>query len=318
MADLQKQFIEFHDTIAVDYEKRVLADKREKILRRLEEGIKKQRESGIEIPKYSHRNQGSYAMGTGVKPLDGDYDLDVALIFAARKEDHPDPVLIKRWVYDALDGHTKEVRVREPCVTVFYQSGGEPTFHVDFAIYVRAFDGAPTYLARGKLGSSAAHKSWERSDPAGLIDALQSRFSNAYDRIQFRRVIRYLKRWKDITFSGEGQEAPRGITLTACAYHWFSPVHPLEGGSRVSDDMEALARLVGKITDHFNGNRLSVRLPVVPENDLFSSMSDQQMQNVQNKLEVLGITLRRARGEVDSHEAARMPARVFGSDFPVG
>lgn len=319
MADLQKQFVKFHDTIAVDYEKKVLADKRDKILKRLSDGIKKQRKDGAEIPSYRHRNQGSYAMGTGIKPLDDDYDLDVALIFEAEKDDHPDPVKVKRWVYDALEGHTKEVRVREPCVTVFYQSGGEPVFHVDFAVYARASDSSPTYLARGKIGSSDDHKSWEESDPKGLIKALEERFDEPDDRAQFRRVIRYLKRWKDLKFSGEGNEAPCGIALTACAYQWFSPARHIDrlANSRTDDDRHALEQLVGQIIDMFVDGRMIARLPVVPHNDLFSKMNERQMANFKNQLAALRSALSDAHKEADTHEAANGLAKVFGGDFPV-
>jgi len=319
MADLQSQFTKLHDTIAVDYERKVLADKREKILNRLSEQIKNRRKEGEKIPSYKPRNQGSYAMNTGIKPLDDDYDLDVALIFDTKKEDHPDPVKVKSWVFDALDGHTKEVRVREPCVTVFYQSGGEPIFHVDFAVYVSESDDAPTYLARGKLGSSDEHKLWEKSDPVGLINALENLFDDARDRAQFRRVIRYLKRWKDFKFSGEGNEAPRGIAITACAYHCFTPMRSFGGtsSSRVDDDMEAMTHLVKQMAARFVGDRLSITLPVVPRNDLFADMSDQQMKNVQTKLQALSTALSKAKAEVDPHEAAKELVKVFGDDFPV-
>ena len=74
MADLQKQFRKFHDNIAVkrDDEKAILAEKRDRILKRLADGIKAQRPAGKSIPSYRTINQGSYPMGTGVKPVDGD------------------------------------------------------------------------------------------------------------------------------------------------------------------------------------------------------------------------------------------------------
>lgn len=318
MADLQKQFRTFHDTISIDYEKKILAEKRDRILKQLKDGIAEQRKDGTTIPPYHHRNQGSYAMGTGIKPLGDDYDLDVALIFDTTRDDHDDPVKVKNWVYKALENHTKEVRVREPCVTVFYQKKGESIYHVDFAVYAKEASGR-TFLARGKLGSSGEHKSWEESDPEGLLEALKNTFADEDDRAQLRRAIRYLKRWKDVNFSSEGNEAPRGIALTACAYRWFSPARHIDdlAASRTDDDMDGLLGLVTKIRKQFVGDRISVTLPVVPGNDLFADMSNQQMKNMRGKVQDLHLALSDATAEVDPHEAAKMLVGVFGDDFPI-
>ncbi|MGL4884489.1 MAG: cyclic GMP-AMP synthase DncV-like nucleotidyltransferase, partial [Waterburya sp.] len=81
--------------------------------------------------KYETFPQGSYDLGTGNKPLNGDYDIDVGIIIKISKDDYPDPVKVKKWIYDALYGHTNSVEIRRPCVTVFYQKDGEDIYHVD-------------------------------------------------------------------------------------------------------------------------------------------------------------------------------------------
>ena len=75
MADLQKYFSQFHDAIALkrDAEIAILADKRRKVLDKLGTGIERQRKAGAIIPTYRPLNQGSYPMGTGIKPVKGDY-----------------------------------------------------------------------------------------------------------------------------------------------------------------------------------------------------------------------------------------------------
>lgn len=322
MADLQRQFEQFHEDIALERKREIatLVEKRERILTRLSEGVARQRRDGAKIPSYSHRNQGSYAMGTGIKPLDGDYDIDVALTFDASKDDYPNPIAVKRWVYDALLGHTKEVRMREPCVTVVYQSEGEPVYHVDLAVYVKdeAHDGK-SYLARGKLGSGPEHRSWEESDPSAFIDAIEARFSDADERGQLRRVVRYLKRWKDEQFSSEGQEAPRGIALTACAYEWFQPaiVRDRVANTHFDDDMQALERLTSTMLARYSGDRLSVALPVPPYDDLFARMSNVQLRTMKDKLLALRDALVAARAEFDPHAAAKAIAEHLGKDFPI-
>ena len=317
MADLQKQFRKFHDTIAIDYEKGVLAQKRQRILDRLREGIAKQRKDGVPVPRYRHRNQGSYAMGTGIKPIDEDYDLDVALIFDTTRAHQPNPLVVKGWVFDAIQNHTKEVRVREPCVTVFYSQKGEIAYHVDFAIYVE--ESGHTYLARGKPGAGTNDRSWEESDLEGLLQLITNVCSHQEDRAQFRRSVRYLKRWKDVVFAAEGNEAPRGIALTACAYHWFAPCVDIDAlaAKRTYDDHGALQHLVDTMRSRFSNGRLAIEFPTAPCDDLFREMSADQMKNFENKLAKLAEALGEAKKTVDPHQAATLLAGVFGSDFPV-
>jgi hypothetical protein len=320
MADLQPQFIQFENTIRVDrkIEKAVLVKKRERILERLATGIAAQRREGLVIPSYSHRNQGSYAMDTGIKPLDGDYDLDVALIFDFRTTARPDPVTVKGWVHAAVEGHTSEVRWREPCVTVFYKRRDEPIYHVDLAVYAKDLNG--TYLARGRRNAQAEARSWEPSDPAGLVEAIRMRFSDSEEQGQFRRCIRYLKRWKDHNLPSEGNEAPRGIALTACAHRWFLPkldYHPDSSTPRPNDHA-ALQALVGQIVGRFDGRgQLDVTLPVPPGNNLFEMMSDRQLEVFKAKLERLHAALEDASRDPDPHTAAAALTKVLGPDFPV-
>ena len=72
--NLQKEFIEFHDNIKLEDENETLREKRDILLNKLKKNISE------EAASYTHFNQGSYAMGTGVKPEDGDYDM---LLFTA-------------------------------------------------------------------------------------------------------------------------------------------------------------------------------------------------------------------------------------------
>src|SRR5690606_26562410 len=143
---------------------------------------------GADVPKTPARfNQGSYAMHTGVVPVDGDYDIDVALEFELNPKEHPWPVEVKRWVYDALAGY--DVEMREPCVTVWWKdSQGKAQSHVDLAIY--AVHESQTFLARGKLGAGPALQTWEDADPRGLIELVKSQPEDPVHREQMHRVIR--------------------------------------------------------------------------------------------------------------------------------
>lgn len=332
MAEIQKQFDQFNENIRLkEYaQNAVLREKRDIVLDKLSAGLKRIFEDKDEpAPKYVKFDQGSYKLGTGIKPLDGDFDIDVGLRFQLGTDDVPDPVTVKGWVFDALDGHTKKVEVRRPCVTVFYQVNDEPQYHVDLAIYSDASknpDGHD-YLAKGKLHSSEENRVWEVADPNGLVDTITGRYTGD-EWQQLRRCIRYLKRWKDLKFSSNGNAAPVGIGITLAAYHWFQPrfrVVDSFSGKKVAEDLKALDDFVTAIDSRFSNiyhddewaERLVVELPVAPGNDVFEKMTNSQMSSFREKLGKLKDALSAAREETDPVVACEGLQKVFGGDLPV-
>lgn len=332
MANVQRQFEQFHDAIKLGHydENAELREKRDRVLHHLENGLQRLfADKGEKPPVFESFDQGSYAMGTGVKPLDSDYDIDEGLRFKIAKNDHRDPVVVKEWVYRALEGHTQRVEVRRPCVTVYYQERDEPVYHVDLAVYS---DGScnsdgKIYLAKGKLNSDENHRFWEEADPQGLIACIKNHFQDSEDAAQFRRTIRYLKRWKDVKFPHRGNAAPIGIGVTVAAYYWFAPEKIVNtfDNTRRYDDLASLQRFVRAMLGHFrpvysNGawvERLQVPLPVAPRTDLFEKMTDTQMADFKAKLEKLLDAIEAAREMVDPVEACTLLRGQFGDDFPV-
>ena len=322
MVNLQPEFIEFHDKIRLSYDDNAeLREKRDILLRKLKDNI------AADATSFSSFNQGSYAMHTGIKPDNGDYDIDVGLRFYLRRSDYPDPVTVKQWVFDALNGHTKKVEIRRSCVTVTYQEDGEDAYHVDFACY--ADEGDSLYIAKGKQSSSEEKRYWEESDPLGLIDKMRDLFPNEDDRSQFRRIIRYMKKWKNKHFDSSGNSAPTGIALTVLAYNKFSPSYEINvaTGKRSYDDFAALKAFVVKCKDTFDlkydmedskyYHTISQNLFVVPYNDLFAKMTLKQQDNFYNKLCHMLSRLEEATKKEKKSEACSILAEVFGSDFPV-
>jgi hypothetical protein len=161
-----------------------------------------------------------------------------------------------------------------------------------------------------------------------LISLIGSHFDDAGDRRQFRRSIRYLKRWKDKRFPSEGNAAPIGIGITVAAYYWFTPERPLLdpfANARQDDDLRALTSFVNAMLQRFTtvdhdgemAERLRVRLPVRPQNDVFEKMTNHQMSDFAEKLESLQQTLNEAIDEVDPVEACENLQSQFGEDFHV-
>ena len=313
MAGLQTQFDVFHSKIKLgeDDEKVNLRNKRETLIDALKARL------CDDVPSFTTFNQGSYSMGTGVRPLDGNYDIDVGLVFDCNRTRYPDPVELKKKIRDALNTHNRTVNIRRPCVTVNYMRDGKIEYHVDLAIYVKRSDSLFD-IGKGKEHSVAENRVWEPSDPRKLTELICTRFEGA-ELNQYRRCIRYLKRWRHVRFSSG---APLSIALTTAAYYWFRPYQTrsdsiLDIVALLDWVNTTLQQFTYKVTGEGGHPRLSIHLLVQPYSDLMESMTRIQMEKFHAELEMMRDALQEAYDELLPDEAAKKLVRVFGSDFPV-
>lgn len=308
---IQARFEQFHEKIRLGEknEKAKLREKREVILEALRLNL------ASNIPRFDYFLQGSYAMHTGTFPLGGDYDIDVGLIFDAKRTNYDDPVALKVAVRDALKRSARKVKIRNSCVTVHYVREGEPEYHVDLAVYVKRNDGLLD-IAKGKEFAKSEYRFWEQSDPNGLIKAVCTRFRGD-DLRQYRRCVRYVKRWRDVQFAAG---TPTSIALTVMAYHWFRPERTL-GGTPI--DLVALTTWVKSLLNEFRmvttaeGKhlRLQVLLPVEPKVDLLAKMTRIQMAQFQKTLTSLHTTLLQASEQSKLEDSLDLLSKQFGSEF---
>jgi hypothetical protein len=321
---LQPQFEKFHEAIKLydNVENQELREKRDILTDELREYFdKKSKEEGTPKITFSVENQGSYSMSTGIRALNNcDFDIDVMVLFNISIEDY-DPVEVKNWVYDALNKKNRTVEYKKPCVRVQYFKDGEPSYHVDLPLYSASNIDNQFYLSIGKPTSYISEKVWEIADPKLLKQKINSWGSNADDRLQMKRIIRYLKRWKDYKFSNTKNGKPHGIAITALAFNLFQPnIERNQFDSSIKPkDLLALKNLVNSVLSNFDPftQRITVKLPVRPYNDLFKKMTDNQQVNFKNQLETLKDALIKAEAEVDPHEASKILRAVFGEDFPL-
>jgi hypothetical protein len=328
MAEIQTQFNKFHELIKIDFDgNKPLREKRDIILDALRTGLKKKLPT--DTPTFNVFNQGSYDIGTGVEPLENnDYDIDVGVVFNFSKGSIG-PLAIKQLVFNILnETYLRKVSIKKPCVRVQYHKAGEKSFHVDLAIYAKGegFFGGLTdelFIAKGKANSPESEKIWETSEPHKLKDCIKNKITSDADREQFRRVIRYLKRWKDYNTYLTGNGRPTGIALTACCYNHFSVVKEqfwnpnTKAHSYKYNDLKALLNMVNSILGMFSSwsNRIEVKLPVRPYNNLFEKMTDAQMVILQKQLADFKITLTSAVNDTQVTSACMRLRSVFGN-FP--
>ncbi|USX13086.1 nucleotidyltransferase [Oxalobacteraceae bacterium OTU3CAMAD1] len=308
--NLQIMFERFHAAIKLDEndERLKLRTKREILLRALKKKL------AVHSLEFESFDQGSYAMRTGVVPKDGNYDIDVGLIFDCSLERFPNPVSLKTLVHDALAGSNRTVAIRRACVTVTYFRNGVQDYHVDLAVYLRQLDGH-LILGKGRKYSEAEKCEWLPSAPTELTQFILSKFDGE-EQAQYRRCIRYLKRWRDENFSAG---APLSIALTVAAALWFEPKRATD---ETFADLDAVLALVKTMQRKFGNNfdlgRLSVPLPGVKKIDLMSGLTSGQMSVFKERLDCLKDALSNCYGVDSAAEAARILRLQFGSEFPLG
>lgn len=307
MPVVQACFERFHDRIRLDEsdENANLRDKRDIIL----DGLRQR----LDL-KFECFNQGSYAMHTGTVPPDGDYDIDVGLIFENLPSTYSDPVKLKVAVRDALKQGARRIDIRKSCVTIHYSVKEEPEYHVDLALYRRRSDGLLD-IAKGKEFSKKENRFWEISNPQVIKEILCTRFKGEELR-QYRRCVRYMKRWRDAQFS---VGAPLSIALTVAAYYWFQP-QSLGGNPQdllaLRNWTQAMLRRFERIpTTEGWHERLQILLPVEPKADLMSRMTKAQMLRFQKALIALHESLDKASKLSNENDSINLLACQFGAEF---
>lgn len=305
--ELQRFFEHFHDKIKLEEndERLKLRTKRELLIQTLEKKL------AVHSLRFETFDQGSYAMRTGVVPRDGNYDIDVGLIFDCSQERFPNPVELKSLVHDALAGSNRTIAIRRACVTVTYFREKIPDYHVDLAIYVKATDGS-LLLAKGRKYSEAAKCEWSPAAPRELTRFVLEKWAGD-EQAQYRRCIRYLKRWRDEKFISGG---PISIALTVAAAMWFEPKQTEDNSPC---DLAAIHFLVKKIGENFENTfgsgRLVIPLPGSRKTDLMSKLTTSQMAIFKERLRDLERSLAKCYGDLPPVEAAKILANQFGRDF---
>ena len=322
---LQNQFKKFNENIRLSATKLdELREKRNKILDKLR--------ANEDLPSFEEFGQGSYRMGTEVKPIDKDYDIDVGLRFNVNKNDYEDPLTLKKQIRDILKNYTDYgAQIKTPCVTITYKKDGETAYHIDIVTYTyedKENKESQLYLAKGKEFAKAENIKWEVADPLGLINEIENRFSGE-DKEQYKRIIRYLKRWKNLNFSSDGNNEVPGIGITLLAYDLFSPSKEYDylEEKYVYNDLNALLDFIRKVKSKFilkydlesNESKYSISLdlPVQPYTDVFSKMTLNQMNNFRDKICKLYDDLIMVKDEADIIEQCKKLNQIFGDDFEI-
>jgi hypothetical protein len=315
---IQAKFNNFHDKIKLSREDSEYRDAREKddsIVKAVKKALK---EGGY--PVIEDFLQGSQATNTAIKSPNEDFDIDRSVVIAF--DNSPDdPVKVKKIVLKVLeDRGFKNAKIKKPCVTADYAS---LKLHIDIPIY-REHNGNYE-LAVGKKSSNEENKSWSGSDPKGLKDWVNSTSdyngSVSSKLAQYKRITKYLKRWRDNKFSVSVAKKVFSIGLTVMAKDKYSPSFNDNGKA---NDLVALRDTVRNILNasYFSYQssdkyKVSVSLPTSPWRDIFDGSSTDTGTQLYNKLTALKGKLDKAINDSDLVKQCEVLNGIFGDDFEV-
>ncbi len=320
---IRRQFRKFNRTIYLTKQSDEYKEARKKEHSILKDIAKKYRENGYPIIKIFR--QGSFATDTAIKKLDGDFDVDRAIVI--KESQAPDnPVDCKKDILEVLENRGFiNSKIKTPCVTADYVS---LDLHIDYAVY--QVDDSDTYsIALGKKQSSLENKKWEYSELKEFIDWING--SENYiglpdltteEKLQFKRLVRYMKRWRDYKIPNSHKEYIYSIGLTIMLKESF---HPVIDANSVEDDLQSLIQTIEYILnyksyftsweeDRYN---VTVIIPFAPRVDIFRKHGQSHGTVFRNSLKRLLDNLIKASHEQSLKKQCIILQSVFGDDFEI-
>jgi len=189
MYDLSSKFNTFYTSYVVlsQDEQNNLHDKKVLNIQRLKDGLKEYNiENNTSYTIAETCVQGSMAMSTVVQNEDGDYDIDVAVVFDKSVLGDKGAQATRNLVANALKRKTKqfnaEPEVKTSCVRIKYEDG----YHIDFAVYRRHYDSENECWIYEHAGSD-----WSVRELKGLTEWFKSQNNDSDGKL--RKVIRLSK-----------------------------------------------------------------------------------------------------------------------------
>lgn len=189
MYDLSSKFDSFYNDCVVlsQTEQTNLYSKKDLNIQRLKDGLKEyNKENNTSYSIVETCVQGSVAMSTVVQNEDGDYDIDVAVVFDKSTLGDKGAQATRNLVANALQRKTKQFNskpeIKTSCVRIKYSDG----YHIDFAIYRRHYDSENNRWIYEHAGTT-----WTEREIKGLTTWFTEQ--NAASNGKLRKVVRLSK-----------------------------------------------------------------------------------------------------------------------------
>lgn len=262
-----------------------------------------------QCPKVEFKGQGSFSMGTIVKPIVGDYDIDIGLYLKGQSnwlDDWPKPETVSQWLVQALATHTTTKPInKKTCIRICYQpltANKEVAYHIDIPIYCQYTNLFGTRKTR--IGLNGDEQWSNKSEPIEFIKWFYDKCNqNTKDNKQLIRLVKYIKAWKDYN-KGE-IKFPSGMALSILFANNFSP--------NKREDLafyETLKKVETTLYGFWGEERIAS--PVEPYSDLLIKLTTNQKQFFKEKIEALVADIHKIIHETEKEKAIQILQHQFG------
>ena len=244
--------------------------------------------------------QGSYALGTLIKPVDDndEYDADIQIVMNPNRNWEPKDYVqaISRTLADNKT-YADKLRLKTRCVTVDYAGD----FHLDVV---------PRVTINGKhYVCNRRDNKFEETDGNGYRD-----WFNEKNRItggNLKRVVRLLKYLRD----HKNSFTAKSILLTTLAGNTIKSSH--EGTMAVSTVADTLETVLSRMDDHLqqHANMPEIKNPVLPAENFNRHWDQRRYSNFRNRVQSYAQTARQAKVEPSAEKAIKLWQELFGDNF---
>ena len=253
------------------------------------------------LPGYQTMDkQGSYALGTLIKPVDDndEYDADIQIVMNPNpKWEAKDYVHAINQTLAGNKNYVDKLRLKTRCVTVDYAGD----FHLDVV---------PRVTINGKhCVCNRIDNKFEETDGTGYRD-----WFNGKNRItggNLKRVVRLLKHLRD----HKNSFTAKSILLTTLAGNAIKVSD--EGTAAVSTVAGTLETVLSRMNDYLqqHPNMPIIKNPVLPTEDFNRHWDQRRYANFRNRVQSYAQTAKQAKAEPSAEKAIKLWQDLFGDKF---
>ena len=247
--------------------------------------------------------QGSYALGTLIKPVDDndEYDADIQIVMNPNPQwKAKDYVLAVNRTLAGNQTYADKLRLKTRCVTVDYAGD----FHLDVV---------PRVTINGKhYVCNRTDNTLEETDGIGYRDWFNEK--NRMTGGNLKRVVRLLKHLRD----HKNSFTAKSILLTTLAGNTIKSSD--EGTTAVSTVADTLETVLSRMNDYLqqHPNMPEIKNPVLPSEDFNRHWDQRRYANFRNRVQSYTGTAKRAKAEPSAEKAIKVWQELFGDSFGKG
>ena len=247
--------------------------------------------------------QGSYALGTLIKPVDDndEYDADIQIVMKHNPKWEPKEYVLEiNRTLAANKTYADKLRLKTRCVTVDYAGD----FHLD--VVPRVTINGEHYVC------NRIDNKFEETDGTGYRD-----WANEKNRItggNLKRVVRLLKYLRD----HQNSFTAKSILLTTLAGNTIKASD--EGKESVSTNADTLVTVLDRIDDYLqqHPNMPKIKNPVLATEDFNRHWDQRKYANFRDRVHSYAQTAKQAKDEPSSEKAIKLWRELLGDDFGKG